>query len=330
MFNIMYADNKDTIFYINNALMPIRNTDRKYDWKNVVAGNTSQTLWSDFKSIKVAPQYVNPSSGFLFNTNHSSFFATAEKDNLKENNFAWEDGWETLHNNRSKRFLEIMPMDKKINMDKFKSIKYDMTLPKEFAYAYNIDSVFNLNEKEFPQYATIIQTFKNWDRSGSVNSKGGAMFLLAYLYLQKKLKWQQPRYITKVEAIETLQYINDYLTSNFGKTDIVLGDLQKLVRGGKDWPLGGFPDLLAPQWTAPYKNGMVKSIGGDAYIMFIRFPKNGMPIIETINTYGASAHKESKHFDDQVEMYLNHQTKKMTLNKEQVLLHAERIYHPGE
>jgi acyl-homoserine-lactone acylase len=62
--------------------------------------------------------------------------------------------------------------------------------------------------------------------------------------------------------------------------------------------------------------------------MFVRFPKNELPVIETINTYGASSHPGNKHFDDQVEMYLHQKTKKMTLDKKEVYQTAERIYHP--
>ena len=114
----------------------------------------------------------------------------------------------------------------------------------------------------------------------------------------------------------------------FSRTDISLGDLQKLVRGDKDWPLGGFPDLLSPQWTESYKDGKLKSTGGDGLVMFVRFPKEGLPIIETMNMYGASAKPGSKHFDDQVEMYLQQKTKKMTLDKTTVYKNAERIDHP--
>jgi acyl-homoserine-lactone acylase len=121
----------------------------------------------------------------------------------------------------------------------------------------------------------------------------------------------------------------DYMQANFGNTDIALGDLQKLVRGNKEWPLGGFPDVLSPQWTMPIKNGRLKSIGGDGLIMFVRFAKEGLPKIETINVYGASAKPGNKHFDDQVEMYLKQQTKPMTLDKAEVYRNAERVYHPG-
>ena len=79
MFNITYADRYDTIFYISNGKMPRRNPDPKYNWRSTIPGNTSATLWTEFKSITELPQYVNPPSGYLFNTNHSPFLATDVK-----------------------------------------------------------------------------------------------------------------------------------------------------------------------------------------------------------------------------------------------------------
>jgi len=329
MFNIMYADKYDTVFYINNALMPVRDGSNGYTWKKTVPGNTSRTLWTQFRSLKDLPQYINPSSGFLFNTNHSSFLATAATDNLKPSSFAKTDGWEEYHLNRSVRFLELFPQTEKLSYEKFKQIKFDLQLPATMQYPYKLDSMFVLNENEYPAIAAVISSFKKWDKRGDADSKGAAIFLLTYEYLKKRLQGQAPRLITRQEAIETYTHVNNYMQTHFGTTDLKLGDIQKLVRGGKDWPLAGFPDLLSPQWTADYYNGRLKSIGGDGLIMFVRFPKNGLPKIETVNMYGASAMPGSKHFDDQVEMYLKKQTKTMTLDKATVYKNALRVYHPG-
>ena len=326
MFNIMYADKYDTVFYMNNALMPVRNP--AYNWKKTLPGNTSKTLWTNFRSIKELPQYINPKSGFLFNTNHSPFLASAPADNLKALAFAKEDGWEQYHVNRSVRFLELFPQNEKLSYEKFKRIKFDMQLPAKLQYPYNIDTLFSLSEATYPEFSSLLTTLKNWDRSGNAESKGGAVFLLSYEYLKKELYGQPYRYVTTREAANTYAHVKQYLQTNFGKTDISLGELQKLVRGNKEWPLGGFPDLLSPQWTKPYRNGKLKSVGGDGLIMFVRFPKEGLPLIESINMYGASSKPGSKHFDDQVEMYLKQQTKKMTLDKSTVYKNAERVYHP--
>jgi len=328
MFNITYADKYDTIFYINNGLVPIQNADKKYEWKKVLPGNTSNTLWTQFRTIHELPQYINPKSGFLYNTNHTSFSATALSDNLNAGDFPKQDGWETYENNRSYRFRELMPQNRNINMEELKRIKFDRQLPQQLHYPYGIDSMMSLSTEEFPAYANLISELKNWDHRGIPESKGAALFLLTYRYLASKLQGQDPRQITKTEAIETYQYIKSYLETNFKRTDITLGELQRLVRGDKDYSLGGLPDVLAPQWDQPYKNGMLKSTGGDGLIMFVRFPHQGLPQIETVNMYGSSSHPGNKHFDDQVQLYLQQKTKRMTLDKAEVYRTAERIYHP--
>jgi acyl-homoserine-lactone acylase len=39
-------------------------------------------------------------------------------------------------------------------------------------------------------------------------------------------------------------------------------------------------------------------------------------------------HPSSPHFKDQMGMFINQQTKPMTLDKQEVLKKAEKIYHP--
>lgn len=327
MFNIMYADKNDTIFYINNAAMPVRNEG--YNWTSTLPGNTSKTLWTSFRKLNELPQYINPASGFLFNTNHSSFLATAVADNLKFASYPKQDGWENYSLNRDVRFIGLFPQHEKLSYEKFKAIKFDKQLPSELQYRYNLDTMFLLNESDYPQFANTITAIKTWDKNGNIESKGAAVFLLTYEYLKKKLAGVAARKITKQEAVETFKHVHNYMQTNFSNSDVTLGELQKLVRGNKEYPLGGFPDVLSPQWTEPMKNGRLKSIGGDGLIMFVRFAKDGLPKIETINMYGASSHPESKHFDDQVEMYLQQKTKRMTLDKKEVYKNAEKIYHPG-
>lgn len=328
MFNIMYADRYDTIFYLDNALMPLRDSALGYNWKKTLPGNTSATLWTRFRDIHELPQYINPKSGFLFNTNHSPFLATAAADNLKPSSYSKADGWEQYHLNRSVRYLELFPQNEKLSYEKFKAIKFDRQLPQKLQYPYGLDSMWLLQPEEYPEIASLINTFRQWDKRGDAGNKGAAIFLLTYEYLKKKLQGQPPRMITKAEAVETFQHVKEYMMSNFGNTDLTLGDIQKLVRGDKEWPLGGFPDLLAPEWTEPYANGKLKAVGGDGLVMFVRFQKEGLPKIESMNMYGASAKPGNKHFDDQVEMYLQQKTRPMTLDKATIYKSAESIHHP--
>jgi len=328
MFNIMYADRYDTIFYISNGKMPRRNPDTKYNWKSTVPGNTSATLWTEFKPISELPQYINPSSGYLFNTNHSPFLATDTRNNLDRKKFDITDGYETYHNNRSQRVTELINSNK-VDYTTFKKIKFDLQLPNELKYTYGIDSMLNLSVNDYPVLKDVITNFQGWDRKAVTTSKGAAIFLLIYDYVAKKLGGTPARQLTKSESVETYQYVYDYMMQHFGKTDLVLGDIQKLVRGDDVRPAWGLPDVLAATYTAPYKDGMRKVNSGDAYICFVRYPKDGsLPIIESVNTFGASMHPDSPHYKDQMTMFQNQQTKPMTLDKQQVLKNAKSVYHP--
>ncbi len=331
MFNIMYADRYDTIFYISNGKMPRRNPDTTYKWKSTLPGNTSVTLWTSFKPLSELPQYINPPSGYLFNTNHSPFLATDPRYNLDMKKSDPTDGYETYHNNRSQRVTELIKGEGKIDFTTFKKIKFDQQLPQQLKYTYSIDTMLSMDANDHPALKEVITNFQGWDRKAVINSKGAAVFLLIYDHVSKKLAGQGARQLTKEESVETYQYVHDYMIEHFGKTDLVLGDIQKLVRGDDARPAWGLPDVLTAAYTEPYKDGTRKVISGDAYICFVRYPKNGgLPIIESVNTFGASMHPDSPHYKDQMAMFQAQQTKSMTLDKKEVLRTAKKIYHPAE
>ncbi|MEY4279527.1 MAG: hypothetical protein RL377_1531 [Bacteroidota bacterium] len=331
MFNIMYADKRDTIFYISNGKIPYRNSDTTYHWNSTVPGNTMATLWTKFKPVSALPQYVNPTSGYLFNTNHSPFLATDEKSNLNPALFDVNDGYETYHNNRSRRAKDLIDPLAKISYEDLKRIKFDQSLPEKilFPYGFNADSMFLVNEQSYPQLASIITSLKTWDHKASVNSKGALIYNLAYYYVPQLMEGRKNDKLTIEEAVKVYQYVYDFLMTHYGQTNLTLGDVQKLVRGDQSWPQGGMPDVLAAVMSEPYGKAQRKMNSGDAYIGFVKFPKDGsLPIIETVNTFGASMHKESPHFADQRAMYQAQQVKPMTLDKATVLKNAKSIYHP--
>ncbi|MBU6168772.1 MAG: penicillin acylase family protein [Bacteroidetes bacterium] len=328
MFNIIYADRYDTIFYVNNALMPVRKEDPSLNWQKTLPGNTSTTLWTQFRPLQALPQYVNPSSGFLFNTNHSPFSASSGIDNLSVSQFSPADGWETMENNRSIRFRQRFEAIPKIDFQTFRDIKFDRKYPEKLTFMYQLDSLFLLDNVTDAQESQLLNSLKTWDFQGTAESKGAAVFMLVYEYLARSLRGQEARAITKEEAVKALNYTKKYLLDHFGTLDLTLGDIQKLVRGSKEYPVGGLPDLLAPQWSRPYEGGKRKIVGGDAYVMLVKFPENELPVIETVNTYGASSHPENPHFNDQIPLFLAQKTKAMTLDKQKVMAQAERIYSP--
>lgn len=326
-YNIIYADRYDTIFYISNGIMPFR--DKAYNWRRTIPGNTNKTLWNSFHPITDLPQVINPPSGYLYNTNHSPFNATAAADNIKKENYDATMGYETLDNNRSIRFMQLINQYPTLNYDHFKLIKYDLQLPHELAYPIHADSLFLLDEKEFPAWATVITGLKEWDRKATIDSKGAALFSIALYYISDRLQkdWSGIASLSKAKSVEVIQYIKTYIGTHFSNQPVTLGNYQRLVRGSKSIPLPGIPDVIASMASHPYKNGQVKGFQGESYIELVRFTKDG-PEIETINCYGASNKAGNKHYDDQMELFVQQRTKTMTLKKADIYIKAEAIYHP--
>ncbi len=332
MFNIIYADKSDTIFYISNGKMPYRKTDKNYNWSSTLPGNTTATLWNEFKPMSALPQYLNPKSGYLFNTNHSPFLASSEQDNLQPSSFDVNDGFETYHNNRSRRAKDLIDRLDKISYEDIKRIKFDRQLPDTilYPYGYTADSLFLVDENKHPQLASLITTLKAWDHNAVAESKGALIYNLAYYNVPLVMEGRKNDKLTMIEAVKVYQNIFDFLQNNYGRTDLTLGDIQRLVRGNENWPQGGMPDVLAAVMSEPLGKDKRKMNSGDAYIGFVKFPKNGgLPLIETVNTFGASFNKGDKHYNDQRAMYQAQQLKPMTLDKKIVLEKATRIYHPG-
>jgi acyl-homoserine-lactone acylase len=332
MFNIMYADKADNIFYISNGKMPYRNKDTSYHWSSTLPGNTKATLWNEFKPLSALPQMLNPKSGYLFNANHSPFLASSESDNLNPKDFDVNDGYETYHDNRSRRAKDLIDQLDKISYEDIKRIKFDRQLPNPilFPYGFTADSMFMVDENKYPQLASIITTLKNWDHNAVAESKGALIYNLAYYNVPVVMEGRNKDKLTMEEAVKVYQIIYDFLQKNYGRTDLTLGDVQRLVRGKENWPQGGMPDVLAAVMSEPFGKDKRKMNSGDAYINFVRFPKNGgLPLIESVNTFGASFNEGDKHYNDQRAMYQAQQLKRMTLDKTEVLQKAVRQYHPG-
>ena len=82
----------------------------------------------------------------------------------------------------------------------------------------------------------------------------------------------------------------------------------------KRLPIFGLPDVITAMAARPYKDGKVKVVSGESYIELVRFTASG-PEIESVISYGSSDRPESPNIThDQMELYAQFKTKKMTLD----------------
>lgn len=325
-FNIVYADREDNIFYVSNGKIPMR--DPNYDWKETLPGNTSSTLTNAYHPFEDLPQLTNPNAGYVFNTNNTPFNATAKEENLRFEDHDETMGFVERENNRSIRFMELIDQHDQLSWEDFLSLKYDATLPDSLIYRINVNAIFRMDASDSSNASQIARIIQNWDKAAEVDRLGAAQFHIFYYSLLRRRKEITPENVSPDQMKKSLEYTYDYLIKHFGRIDVKLGEYQKLVRGEKELPLRGMPDVLSAMYSRKHKNGRVKGYSGESYIMMVRYPKAGLPIIETVHAYGASSKPESKHYNDQMELFVDLKRKPMTLDIDEVRKNAVKIYHP--
>ena len=326
-YNIGYADRNDTIFYISNGKIPIR--AKGYDWTDVVPGNTLKTLWDTYYDIKDLPQVISPASGFVYNANHSPFKSSGEADNPLEGNFAKEMNFETYDNNRSTRLLELLEAEDRIDYERFKRIKYDHQLPTPLQYNYmDLNPLFEMKPTDYPEVSVLLTEIQNWNRITNPSSYGAGAY--AALYYQLRPFYDQlgeGRIFTHEALFKALKVTKEHLKKHFNSDRIQLGDLQKLVRGTKELPIFGLPDVVTAMRGVPYKDGRIKITHGESYIGLVRFTPT-KTYYESVISFGNSRRPESPHYTDQMELYANFKTKTMSFDRVDVLKTAKRRYAP--
>jgi acyl-homoserine-lactone acylase len=332
-FNVGYADRYDTIFYMSNGILPKR--AEGYNWKGIVPGDTMETLWTEYHEIEDLPQVIQPKSGFIYNANHSPFKSTSADENPNEKDYSERMGYETYDNNRSTRLLELIESYDKVSYDDFKDIKYDNSFPSKFSYNFmDINLIDEIELDPNHELFEIVNEIQNWNRRTDINSIGAGLYGVLYYNLvynyadQIRKLSSEDKPVSKEIILSAVSDIKTYLIEHFGKVKITLGDFQKLVRGDKELPIWGLPDVITAMSSRPYKNGKHKVFAGESYIGLVRFTDEG-PVMESIISFGNSDDPSSDHYTDQMEMYSKFQTKKMTFDKEEIYAKAKSIYNPN-
>ena len=329
-FNIGYADKYDTIFYMSNGIIPKR--AEGYNWKGIVPGDTKKTLWTEYHDIEDLPQVIQPDAGFIYNANHSPFKSTTAEENPKEEDYSQRMGYETYDNNRSTRLIELIESYDQVSYEDFKDIKYDNSFPSKFNYNFmDISIIETLKLEAESDSFELLDIIQKWDRKTDIDSQGGGVFGVLYYQLVWNYRdeiLKNNKTVSRETLLSALKDVKGYLIDNFGSINITLGDFQKLVRGDKEIPIWGLPDVITAMSSRPYKDGKHKVTQGESYIGLVRFNENG-PILESIISFGNSDNPDSDHYTDQMEKYSKFKTKKMTFDKDIIYKEAKKIYNPN-
>ncbi|MFN8287983.1 MAG: penicillin acylase family protein [Chitinophagales bacterium] len=330
LFNIMYADVDGNIFYQSGFQMPLRDT--ALSWQQPINGTGSKYKCTSLVPYNQKPSVLNPSCGYLFSCNQTQYCISGKECNWQ----GYYPGIQLFNYNRGERFNELLAsVSGKFTWQFFRAVKFDKSYSHNGSYARNFNTLFQLSETKYPDIADAIKKIKHWNFSGEADNTDAALLMIMHERLMKE--WKTPFAFLMIkkepmledDLVKQLRYAKQFMLKHYGTLEVKLGDIQKQIRGDISLPASGLREVPRAADAKLYdkKKGIWRVTAGDGYIQMNRYSKQGVEIL-SVNAYGSSAHPQSPHYNDQMQLFANEQFKKMTFNWDTIRKEAVSIYHP--
>lgn len=332
LFNVIYADVDGHILMHSGGRIADRNPD--LNWSYPITANTSAYKWKGIVPYNILPTITDPTCGYVFNANNTPLQASGKGCDWN----GYFVGLQQFGYNRGDQFHRLLAgINGKFTVKQLHDIKFNTSYAPDGAYMKHFKKMYELDPTEYPDIADAITKLKNWDKSGEIDNKDAALAMIVHDQLRQKVNgpfaWLMIRdtLVSEADAVWAITEAKKLMLKTHGSLDVPLGDVQRLIRGDVSYPASGLREVPRAADPKLYnkKKGIYRIVGGDGYIQQVRFSKYG-PELETVNAYGASAHPDSKHYTDQMELFSKRKYKIMTFDKDTILNKAIKVYHPGE
>jgi len=322
--NYVYGDAAGNIGFVHNGQYPNRTVQA--DWANVLPGDRSDLIWRGYRPVEQSPQLWNPKSGFVFNSNNSPFEASAPADNLKPGDFPASMGLQTNMTNRALRVQETVGLDAAITDESFRRYKYDLTYSQRSSLATMIAKVTAVDPKGDKDLAAAQAILKGWDRRTDVKNRGAALAAL----MSQPILFARTSGEAEPDPMDTLQAAITNLKTHFGRLDPEWGEVNRIRRGKVDLPIDGAADTYRSVWGVLQKDGTTTADGGDTFIMFVTWDRDGKLSSDSIHQFGsATLDAGSRHYADQTPLFVAMRTKPVLFTEDQLKGHVREDYRPG-
>ncbi len=334
-FNVGYADRTGRIAYIYHGLFPDR--DPRFDWDGYLPGDTTATLWTSYLPLSALPQVVDPESGYIQSSNSTPYTAAGSDDSPRPGDFPATMGIETHETNRSLRSRTLLAADPSITFDELVAIKFDVVYDETSAPVRLRDRILGLGlEGTSADIDRALETIARWDRSADRADRATALIVVTLAELLaadvdiNPSQLAEPIDVSDGELAAAFTAAVETLVDRFGRVDPPWGDVNRLVRGDRDLPLDGGPDLLRAVYGR-LVDGRFEGIAGDAYVLVVSFRPDGTVTSRSVHQFGSATFRpDSPHYADQADLFARNELKPVWFDEADVRAHLEAEYRPGE
>jgi acyl-homoserine-lactone acylase len=349
--NTVYADADGTIAYFHGNFIPKRDTS--FDFTRPVDGSNPATEWQGPHAIEDTITLLNPSNGWLFNSNNWPFSAAGDQSPKREKypRYMWTKG----ENPRGPHAGEVLSKIRNATLESLIAAGYDGHLTAFEVLLPPLFAAYDALPATDPRRASLtepIETLRAWNRRTSADSVATALAIFWGQGLIERngaaaRNASQPVYdylvdkLTDAQRIDGMSAALEKLQQDFGRWQIAWGEVNRFQRLTDDivqpfddsrpsLPVGFAPSqwgaLASFDSTKPRKTKKIYGAVGNSFVAAVDFG----PTIhaKAIMSGGESGDPSSPHFTDQAQMFSQGRFRDVLFYPEDVRAHAERSYQP--
>jgi len=351
--NTVYADADGNIAYFHGNFIPRR--DPRFDYTLPVDGSDPATEWQGPHALEDTITLLNPSNGWIQNTNDWPFSAAGAQSPKRESYPRYM--WTQTENPRGLHAVEVLEHIHDVTLERLIAAGYDPHLTAFEALLPRLLEAYDrlaADDSRRHDLEDPIAALRAWDRRTSADSEAET---LAIFWGQTLMEANAERarmahqntynflleHSTDEERLEALGAALARLERDFGRWRLAWGEVNRYQRLTGDI-VQPFDDMqpslrvgFAPgQWGAlasfdsvkPRSTKRIYGALGNSFIAAVEFGPSVRA--KALMAGGESGDPASPHFKDQAQMYCEGRFRDVWFSSQDVAAHAQRRYHPGD
>jgi len=351
--NTIYADADGNIAYFHSNFVPRRDTS--FDWTQPVDGSNPATEWGELHTVEDSPFLLNPSNGWIQNTNNWPYSAAGPNSPRRQDFAAYFD--RVGENPRGIHAVRVLERDSAFTLASLLAAAFDPDMP---AFDKLIPALIR-NYDALPassplkaKLAAQVDSLRGWDRRWAENSVPTSLAVFfgedlmarigdaartagvsSYEYMDNRA--------TAEERLASLEAASDKLAADFGRWETPWGEINRFQRLNGDIVQQFDDDAPSiPVKFASARWGSLASFGarqypqtkkwygtsGNSFVAVVQFGDSVRA--RAVSAGGESGDPNSPHFNDQATRYASGDLRDVYFYRSQLEGHTEREYHPGK
>jgi len=328
--NLMAGSADGHTLYVRIGRVPIRPAG--YNFRQAVPGNSSATAWKGIYPLDSLIVVEDPAAGYMTNNNVAPDMMTVHRT-IDASKYPFEVFYDLPGFNRwrGQRELDLLSRSYQMTLPEATAIvldeKWQETENWTSALLQALDNKTDSIQAQSVEFRQVVAQLVHFDGMAHKESVAALLYIYWRRALPDSVNWQNPspQMVTAVQrAIATLK-------KDFGRTDLTLGDVYRVGRGGVSLPIGGVTFYARGQEQQTLRAMLSFAPPDSVHRIWIDAGQR-QPILTlftqpvqafTYMPWGESEHPSSPHYADQSRLLSEGRLKSDYFNREDLLKHVE-------